>query len=220
MRSLVIAPHPDDEVLGVGGTLLRRKSEGGELAWLIVTGISLQTGWAAEKVHQRENEIHEIAQLFMFDEVYNLALPAARLDQIPIVDLIKRISDVINSFQPDEIFLPHPSDVHSDHRVVYGAAVSCTKWFRHPSVKRVLAYETLSETDFGLTPGVIFKPNFFVNIEAHLEEKLRAMKIYGSELGMLPFPRSLDAIRALATIRGATVGFKAAEAFELLRESI
>lgn len=220
MRALVIAPHPDDEVLGVGGTLLRRKSEGSELAWIIVTGISDQFGWPIEKVNQRQVEIKEITKLFRFDQVYELGFQAAQLDQVPRAELIKSFSDAINEFQPDEIFLPHPIDIHSDHRIVYEASVSCTKWFRHSSVKRVLAYETLSETDFGLTPGSAFRPNFFVNIEAYLEEKLQAMKIYGSELGEAPFPRSLDVIRALATVRGAAAGFKAAEAFELLRESI
>ena len=218
MRSIVIAPHPDDEVLGAGGTLLRRKAEGGTLAWLIVTGISEQADWSTEKVNQRAKEIQSVAQLFGFDEVHNFALPAAQLDQVPRGDLIDRISNVFKTFQPDEVFLPHPSDVHSEHRVVHEAVVSCTKWFRHPYVKRVLTYEILSETDFGLMPGLTFRPNFFVNIEGYLEEKLRAMKIYDSELGVHPFPRSLDSIRALATTRGATAGYKAAEAFELLRE--
>ena len=218
MRSIAIAPHPDDEVLGVGGTLLRRKAEGGTLAWVIVTGISEKTGWSAETVNRRAKEISEISRLFDFDEVHNLAFPAAQLDQVRKGDLIAAISSVFNSFQPDEVFLPHPSDVHSDHRVVFDAVASSTKWFRHPSIKRVLAYETLSETDFGLTPGSAFRPNFFVNIEGYMEEKLRAMQIYCSELGAHPFPRSLEAIKSLAMLRGATAGYMAAEAFELLRE--
>lgn len=93
-----------------------------------------------------------------------------------------------------------------------------TKWFRYPSVKRILAYETLSETDFGLGTDLGFRPNIFINIENYLEDKLRAMDIYASELGRFPFPRSDEAIRALATLRGAASGFQAAEAFELLRE--
>jgi LmbE family N-acetylglucosaminyl deacetylase len=121
-------------------------------------------------------------------------------------------------FEPEEVFVPHPSDVHTDHRIVFDAVASCTKWFRYPSVKRVLAYETLSETDFGLGTNQAFRPNVFVNIEPYLAEKLQAMDIYVSELGVFPFPRSHEAIRALATLRGAASGFRAAEAFELLRE--
>ena len=218
MRTIVIAPHPDDEVLGVGGTLLRRKAEGAAVAWLIVTSISVQSGWTTEKVSQRTDEINRVKELFGFDAVFSLNFPAAQLDRIPISDLVAGISNVFKSFEPGEVFLPHPSDVHTDHRIVFDAATSCTKWFRYPSVNRVLAYETLSESDFGLGTNQSFRPNVFVDIEPFLSEKLRAMDIYASELGAFPFPRSHEAIRALATLRGAASGFRAAEAFELLRE--
>lgn len=218
MRTLVIAPHPDDEVLGVGGTLLRRKAVGAKVAWLIVTAISVQSGWSEEKVKQRADEIKRITELFGFDEVFTLNFPATQLERVPMSDLVAGISEVFRSFKPEEVFVPHPSDVHTDHSVVFDAAASCTKWFRYPSVRRVLAYETLSETDFGLGTDQGFRPNVFVDIEAFLDGKLRAMDIYASELGAFPFPRSHEAIRALATLRGAASGFKAAEAFELLRE--
>jgi len=218
MKTIVIAPHPDDEVLGVGGTLLRRKAEGAKVAWLIVTAISVQSGWSEEKVKQRADEIKRITELFGFDEVFTLNFPTTQLDRVPMSDLVAGISEVFRSFKPEEVFVPHPSDVHTDHRVVFDAAASCTKWFRYPSVRRVLAYETLSETDFGLGTDQGFRPNVFVDIEPFLNDKLRAMDIYTSELGAFPFPRSHEAIRALATLRGVASGFKAAESFELLRE--
>ena len=218
MKTLVVAPHPDDEVLGVGGTLLRRKADGAKIAWLIVTSISTQAGWSEAQVKQRANEIERITELFGFDEVFALNFPTMQLDRVPMSDLISGISGAFKSFEPTEVFLPHPADIHTDHRVVFDAVASCTKWFRYPSIERVLAYETLSETDFGLRPEQAFRPNVFVNIEAFLDGKLQAMEIYKSELGEFPFPRSREAIRALSTVRGATSGFKAAEAFELLRE--
>ena len=218
MRALVVAPHPDDEVLGVGGTLLRRKAAGAKVAWLIVTAISTQSGWGEEKVNQRADEIKLVTELFGFDEVFTLKFPATQLDRIPMSDLVAGISAVFKSFAPEEVFVPHPCDVHTDHRMVFNATASCTKWFRYPSIKRVLAYETLSETDFGLGTDQVFRPNVFVDIESFLDDKLRAMDIYESELGVFPFPRSHEAIRALAAIRGAASGFKAAEAFQLLRE--
>jgi len=218
MKTIVIAPHPDDEVLGVGGTLLRRKAEGANVAWLIVTGISIESGWSQDRVNQRADEIRRITELFGFDNVFTLNFPTTQLDRIPMTDLVAGISTVFKAFQPEEVFVPHPSDVHTDHRIVFDAAASCTKWFRYPSVKRVLAYETLSETDFCLGTDQGFRPNVFVDIEPFLEDKLRAMDIYASELGMPPFPRSHEVINALATLRGAASGFKAAEAFELLRE--
>jgi len=217
MRTIVIAPHPDDEVLGVGGTLLRRKAEGAELAWLIVTGISTANGWKQEQVERRTDEIARVTALIGFDQVFTLDFPTTQLDRIPVSDLVGAISGVFKTFQPDEVFVPHPSDVHTDHRAVFDAAAACTKWFRYPSVKRVLAYETLSETDFGQGTELGFRPNVFVDITPYLEGKLKAMDIYASEMAPLPFPRSHEALRALATVRGAAAGYHAAEAFQLLR---
>lgn len=220
MKTIIVAPHPDDEVLGAGGTLLRRKAEGSVVGWVIVTTITAELGFSDEKIKQRSDEIKRVSELFGFDAVFELNFPTTQLDKIPTSDLVAEFSNVFNAFEPEEVFVPHPADVHTDHGVVFNAVASCTKWFRYPSVKRVLSYETLSETDFGLGPERGFRPNSFVNIEPYLEEKLRAMDIYVSELGDFPFPRSHEAIRALATLRGAASGFKAAEAFELLRERL
>ena len=218
MKTIVVAPHPDDEVLGVGGTLLRRKAEGAKVAWLIVTNISVEAGWSEEKVRERSDEINRVRELFCFDEVFMLNFQTTQLDRVPMSDLVTAVSDVFKSFQPTEVFVSHPSDVHTDHRIVFDAVASCTKWFRYPSIKRILAYETLSETDFSLSPVEVFRPNVFMNIEQFLEGKLSAMNIYASELGKFPFPRSHEAIRALALLRGAASGCDAAEAFMLLKE--
>ena len=218
MKTLVIAPHPDDEVLGCGGTLLRRKSEGIELAWLIVTGISETTGWSTEMVRQRDDEIDKVNQLIGFDRVFNLRLPSTKLDQLPFSELVNHFSVTFKAFQPEEILVPHRSDVHTDHQLVFDATASCTKWFRHPFVKRVLAYETISETEFCLDPNQSFKPNYFVDISDFLERKLEVLSVYKSELGTFPFPRSMEVIKALAVLRGANSGFMVAEAFQLLRE--
>lgn len=220
MNTIVIAPHPDDEVLGVGGTLLRRKAEGGKVVCVIVTNISVEAGWDDEKVQQRNAEINQAKNLFGFDEVFKLNFPTTQLDCVPMGDLISKLSDIFKLYEPEEVFVPHSSDVHTDHKVVFDAVASCTKWFRYPSIKRILAYETLSETDFGLSTNQCFNPNIFINIEGFLDDKLRAMNIYASELGEFPFPRSRETIMALATLRGAASGFKAAEAFELLRERL
>jgi LmbE family N-acetylglucosaminyl deacetylase len=218
VKTLVIAPHPDDELLGCGGTLLRRKAEGGTLGWLIVTGITEAQGWDSERVQSRDREIDAVRAAVGFDEVFNLRLPTTRLDELPAGEIVEQFSRVFRQFAPEEVLLPHRGDVHSDHRVVFDAAASCTKWFRYPSVRRVMAYETLSETDFALQPQDAFVPNLFVDISAQLESKIAALRIYESELGKPPFPRSLEAVRALAMVRGAASGFLAAEAFQLLRE--
>ena len=218
MKTIVVAPHPDDEVLGAGGTVLRRKAEGSEVAWLIVTSLSADSGFSDQVINQRAEEIKLVTALFGFDSVFELKFPTTQLDRIPMSDLITAISDVVKSFEPNEVFVPHPSDIHTDHRVVFDAVAACTKWFRYPHINRVLAYETLSETDFGLGTHKGFCPNVFVDIGQFLDQKLRAMDIYKSEVGAFPFPRSHGAIRGLAAVRGVAAGFKAAEAFQLLRE--
>jgi LmbE family N-acetylglucosaminyl deacetylase len=217
-RTLVVAPHPDDEILGCGGTLLRRKAEGAALGWLIVTGISEGAGWPAERVRERDAEIARIAGMIGFDEVFNLCLPTAQLDRLPMSELVARFSEIFLAFRPEEVLVPHRGDVHTDHRVSFDATAACVKWFRYPFVRRILAYETLSETEFGLDPSSAFHPNVFVDITGSLDRKLEAMAVYASELGPFPFPRSPEAIRALAVLRGASGGFAAAEAFQLLRE--
>jgi LmbE family N-acetylglucosaminyl deacetylase len=218
MRTIIVAPHPDDETLGAGGTLLRRKSEGAILAWVIMTSISDDTGCSEERVKQRAEEIKIISEHYNFDEVYSFNFQTTQLDAIPMGKLVSAVSGVFEIFKPNEVFMPHFADVHSDHRIVFDVVSACTKWFRYPSIKRVLSYETLSETDFNLKKNQAFRPNVFVDIEHFLNGKLQALDIYASEIGDFPFPRSHEAVRALSMFRGSSSGFKFAEAFELLLE--
>ena len=218
MKTLVVAPHPDDELLGCGGTLLRRKTEGARLGWLVVTGISESMGWPSAQVQQREEEIAKVASGLGVDQFYNLGFPSTRLDSFPMSEVIQKFSEVFRDFEPEEVLIPHRGDVHTDHRVAFDAASACCKWFRYPSVRRVLAYETLSETEFGLNPDGKFQPNVFVDISHYLERKIDLLQIYKSELGPFPFPRSAIAVRTPAQYR-TTAGFHAAESFHLLRGS-
>lgn len=220
VKTLVIAPHPDDETIGCGGTLLRLKAEGSRLAWMIVTEISEAAGWNANVVKRRCTEIQSVAKMVGFDRVFELGFPAAGLDVVPGRELVSAFGDVFREFQPEQVFVPNRSDVHTDHRLVFDAAAACSKWFRYASVKRVLAYETVSETDFALDSESAFQPNYYVDIEHFLSRKLEIMSVYGSEIGRPPFPRSIENVKALALVRGSSSGFVAAEAFKLLRERL
>lgn len=222
MRTLVIAPHPDDELLGCGGTLLRRCAEGGTVGWLLMTSITEKGGWSPQRIDQRSIEIERVREGLTIaqEHLYQLGFTTTDLDQIPMNSIVSRLSHVFKDFQPEEVFLPHSGDVHSDHRITFEAACACTKWFRYPSVKRVLTYETLSETDAGLDQSRHFHPTLFVDISEHLDQKIELMRIYESEIGVYPFPRSEIAIEALARFRGAQAGFMAAEAFVVLKERI
>ena len=213
-KVLVVAVHPDDETLGCGGTLLRHWAAGDEIHWLIVT----KAGSDAVK-RRRVDQIEQVRQAYGFTDVHALNFPTTCLDQLATGELVSAIAKVVAAVAPEVVFLPFAYDIHSDHRIVFEAAYSCTKVFRYPSVRRVLMMETVSETDFSpALPGQVFMPNVFVDIEEHLEKKLNIARIYEDELGNHPFPRSLEGLRALATVRGATAGCKYAEAFTLLKE--
>ena len=220
MKTLVIAPHPDDELLGCGGTLLKRSHEGGTIGWLLITALTPEAGWTQEQVLRRDHEIDQVRQGLGIqpENLYRLGFQTAQLDQVPTSELISGIGRIFQEFMPEEVFLPHPGDIHSDHRITFESCAACTKWFRYPSVRRILTYETLSETDFGLDQVAgAFRPNLFVDITDHLNRKLELLGIYQSELGMHPFPRSIDAVTSQCLLRGVQRGVKAAEAFQILK---
>lgn len=218
-KIMVVAPHPDDETLGCGGTLLRWRKENKEIQWLIVTSMQEDCGFSSQRIQQRENEIQKVEKRFGFSSTHKLNLPTTKIDALPLGKIVEKMNVIFQAEKPTLVMLPYRGDAHSDHKVVFDAVVACTKWFRCDSIQRVLAYETLSETDFGINPDINgFNPNVFVNISDHLNEKLEIMKIYESEIGEFPFPRSEQAIRSLAYLRGSAAGYKAAEAFMLLRE--
>lgn len=214
-KILVLAAHPDDETLGCGGTLLKHKAAGDSTHWLIATTISEEHGY----YKAREQEVERVNQLYDFDSVHNLRLKTMQVDEYSMTDLIGKISAVIQEVQPNIIYLPFKSDVHSDHRKLFEAAFSCTKSFRYPFIKKIYMMETLSETEFApSTKEDSFVPNVFVDITPYIEKKLEIMRVFSSEIGEHPFPRSERNIRALATLRGATAGCEYAESFMLLKE--
>jgi len=218
-RVIVVAVHPDDETLGCGGTLLKHKANGDEIHWLIVTGMKENHGFDTRIIQAREQEINMVSALYGFGGVHNLGLPTMHLDDMPISRLVGKISDVFKRIMPEIIYLPFKNDVHTDHQIVFQAAYSCTKNFRHPSVKKVVMMETISETEFA--PGFDgggFVPNMFVDISDVMARKLEIMNVYSLEIGNHPFPRNEKNIRALATFRGATAGCEYAEGFMILKE--
>lgn len=220
-KVLVVAPHPDDETLGCGGTLLKHRQQGDQIHWLIFTQMIGLSGVTEERIQTREREIEQVVEAYGFQSVEHFDYPTTKLDTFPLDIIIRDISEVLNRIQPEIIYLPYRGDIHSDHRVVFDSVVACGKWFRYPFIQKILVYETLSETDFALNPDLIgFRPNVFVNIENFLQNKIEIMNIFQSEISDFPFPRSNEAIRALAQYRGQMSGFKAAEAFMLLKETI
>lgn len=216
---VIITPHPDDETLGCGGTILKHIHLGDSVYWLIIT--EMGSFFDLDKRNRRNREIEQVACKYQFEKTYKLGFEATTLDQISSGELIRKIGEVFREIQPNIVYAPYPSDIHSDHKAVFDATMACTKWFRYASVEKVFAYETLSETDFTINPDAnTFTPNVFVNIGDYLDKKIEIMEFYKSEVSEFPFPRSEKAIRSLAYVRGAASGFEAAEAFMLLKERV
>lgn len=218
-KAMIISPHPDDETLGCGGTIIKHKSRGDEVYWLIVTNISVEEGYNEGKVKERQVEIDAVSKAYGFKEVFKLDFPTTKLDVIPKNKLINSISKVVESVKPDLIYVPNRNDIHSDHKVAFDVVMSSIKTFRSPFIKKILMYETLSETEFAPPfQNNAFIPNNFSDITAFIEQKITIMEIYKGEMGAHPFPRSKENVNALATFRGATAGVKYAETFMVLKE--
>lgn len=216
---LVVAPHPDDETLGCGGTLLRHIEKGDKVYWLICTTLIPEKGYSEKRICTRRKEIEEVALLYGFAGFKQLNFATTELDQVPKCYLVKEISKYISEVNPHTIYLPYRNDAHSDHANVFDATTACTKTFRYPSVKKVYMYETLSETEFGLRyddPG--FKPNKWNNISPYMHNKMAILNIYKSEIKQHPFPRSEKAILSLGILRGIVCGSEFAEAFITLKD--
>ena len=217
-KVIVISAHPDDEILGAGGTLLKHKKNGDKIYWLIVTNVLESCGFSKERVCSRQKEIEKISEALGVEKVFLLNYPTMSLSTSTLIEMVPNISKVFTEIEPEIVYCLNRSDAHSDHRITFDAVMACTKSFRYPFIKQVLMYECISETEFApQLPEKVFIPNYFVDISSFLEEKLELMKIYESEVGEHPFPRSLRNIEALATYRGASVGVEYAEAFQLIK---
>ncbi|GJH40275.1 MULTISPECIES: PIG-L deacetylase family protein [Capnocytophaga] len=219
MRNIVvISAHPDDEILGVGGTLLKHKKNGDKIYWLITTNIFENQGFSKQRISNRQKEIKKISEALSVEKVFMLNYPTMSLSTSTLIEMVPKISKIFIEIEPEIVYCLNRSDAHSDHRITFDAVMACTKSFRYPFIKQVLMYECISETEFApQLPEKVFIPNYFVDISSFLEEKMNLMKIYESELGKHPFPRSLKNIEALATFRGASVGVEYAEAFQLIK---
>lgn len=215
---VVISAHPDDEIIGAGGTLLKHVSKGDHVHWIIVTNVTGGGGFAEERIESRQIEIDKVARSVGFASVHKLDYPTMQLTPASLISLIPKISDLFSQIKPEIIYCLNRSDAHSDHRVVFDAVMACTKSFRYPFIKQVLMYECISETEFApALPEKAFMPNYFVDVSETLKQKLEIAAIYESEFADHPFPRSIENITALATFRGASVGVRYAEAFQLLK---
>lgn len=218
MNILVIAPHADDEILGVGGTMAKYIDEGSNVYVCVVTRPK-EPVFKDELLDIIRNETASAHGYLSVSDTYYLDFPAVMLETVPRYELNAAILNIVERVRPDTVYIPHFGDMQRDHQLVAEAAmVALRPRGQHP-VKKVLAYETLSETEWNIPHAAnAFIPNVYYDISEFMEQKIKAMAYYQSQLGEFPNPRSADAIRALAKYRGSTIHVQAAEAFMLVRE--
>lgn len=223
-KVLVIAAHPDDEVLGCGGTIAKLAAQGTEVRILILaSGLTSRADFPAEEAAARLKKHYERAEkagaLLGTKKVDLLGLPDQRLDTLPLLEITQSIERHVADFEPDTIFTQHGGDLNYDHVITFRATLTATRPQAGHCVKRVYAYEVASSTEWAFQSfSPVFKPDTFFDISETLEKKISAMQLYESEARAFPHPRSPEALRAIAGKWGSTVGVAAAEAFDLIRE--
>jgi N-acetylglucosamine malate deacetylase 1 len=217
MNTLIIAPHPDDEVLGCGGTIKKLTSQGVKVYVLVVTR-GKKGLYSEERIKNVRLEAINAHKLLGVSETRFFEFPAPELDLISIAEISSSILKVLGEFKIETLYLPHRGDIHHDHKAVFNAGLVAARPYNKNSVKRIFSYETLSETEWAAPFGDdAFIPNRFVNITIEFSAKLGAMKCFKSQVKEFPNSRSLKSIEALANFRGSTVGFSHAEAFMTIR---
>ncbi|GJM24813.1 MAG: PIG-L domain-containing protein [Phycisphaerae bacterium] len=219
MTVLVIAPHPDDEVLGCGGVIRRFANEGHDVHVAIVT-----RGWAPlfpeDQVAQVRAEAEAASKILGVHELHFMDLPVTELAHLPEHELNGAMGRLIDQTQPNWVFLPYRSDLHEDHKQIFDAAqVALRPLPNRLNVERIMCYETLSETHWHAPQAEpAFTPHTYIDITSTLKSKIEAMQAYKSQLRDAPNARSIESIESLAKFRGMTVHRMAAEAFVSIRE--
>lgn len=214
MRVLCISAHPDDEVIGAGGTLLRHVAEGDEVYWCVVTqGYTPQ--WPQAVLEKARAQVHQVREFLGMREVFLLGFPTVRLNTVPYAELTSALQRVVDQVRPEVVYTTPGGDVNLDHRIVYEATLVATRPLPGTSVRRVLCYEIGPTARYGMQE---LKPSVFVDVTPYLDGKIAAMALYETELREPPHPRSLEGLRLISRERGLSVGVNAAEAFHLVRE--
>jgi LmbE family N-acetylglucosaminyl deacetylase len=220
---LVCVAHPDDEVLGCGGTMARHVDANDSVhVVFIADGVAARRGSEAEHERAlvgRREAAREAARIIGCEAPSFLDYPDQRLDTVPLLDLTQSIEARLREIKPDIVYTHHGDDLNADHRLVSEATMTALRPLPGQKVVAVYGFETLSSTEWVFhSRAAAFRPNRFVGIEKTLGRKLDALRAYHAEMRDFPHPRSYETVQALARLRGSTVGLKAAEAFTVLRE--
>ena len=220
---LVVAAHPDDEILGVGGTIARKVAEG-QKAYALILGEGQTSRWDNRNLAESSviEKLHvntlEAAKIIGYSQVFFENFPDNRFDSVDSLDIVKKVEKYIRLLQPDAIYVHHAGDLRIDHRIANKAVLTAARPVGSCGVKEIYAFETVSSTEWNFgNRQLCFYPNVYVDIEKYFDLKCKAMKSYESELCEFPHPRSLEMLEILAKKWGSTVGKQYVEGFEMVR---
>jgi len=226
-RILVVAAHPDDEVLGCGGTIARHAELGDKVHVLILAeGTTSRdtvrdTAGRSREIEALQSAVQRSAELLGAEPPRFAGFPDNRMDEVALLDVIKTVEAVVGEVRPSIVYTHHGGDLNVDHRIVHQAVVTACRPLPESPVRSLYAFETVSSTEWASeTLGQSFRPTRFVDIATHLDRKLQALESYTSEMRSFPHPRSRENVVALARHRGACAGIAAAEAFMVIREIV
>jgi len=225
MRVLIIAAHPDDEVLGCGGTIANLTDSGHYVyVGILGTGIAARyedhTIEVTDQILSLKKNLHEAANILGVTDVFTYNLSDNQFDLEGFLKIVTIIEGLINRIEPSVIYTHHAGDLNIDHELTAKAVITATRPQSGNLVEKIYSFEVLSSTEWAFNSKRAFCPNVYVNIENYLSQKLEAVSKYKDELRQFPHPRSLGGIKTLAAYRGQTVGLSYAEAFEIIREIV
>jgi LmbE family N-acetylglucosaminyl deacetylase len=209
---LVIAAHPDDELLGTAGTLKKLVDQGYRII-SVITALGRK-----EEAHQTQKLALLANKELGIEEVVFLGHPNLELEMLPLHILNKQIEQLIEKYKPEKIFTHHYGDLNRDHQITFQSVLTAARPLPNKKPIEIITFETVSSSEWNTyTSENTFKPNYFVNISDSIDNKLAALKHYDVEMRDFPHPRSYEGIKHLANVRGMTVGVPYAEAFEIIR---
>ena len=218
MKILVIAPHPDDEVLGCGGTI-KKYADAGEEVYLCIVTRNFSPEWTDELQKEREKEVENVRKILGIKKVFFLNLPNTKLDTIPQKEINDAILKCIKEVGAEVLYIPYYGDVHKDHRLIFEAAMVAARPKVGYTVKKILCYEVISETDWAFHYFKdVFSPNVYVDISKTLNEKIKAILCYKMEMTKEYYSFDTEGVKVLARKRGIDAGINLAEAFVLVRD--
>ena len=215
---LVIAAHPDDEVLGCGGAIAKHVSQGDEVNLVIMSdGVKSRTKYSNEELKNRLDSTKSSQVILGISKTFLLDFPDNKMDTIPLLKIIKELELIIERIRPSVIYTHHFGDLNIDHQITFSAVMTAARPLPNSSVKEIFGFEVLSSTDFLPNNKTSFRPTYFIDISRFFKIKTRALKAYGFEMRDPPHSRSIQHVEIMAKHRGFCVGIDFAEAFEVYR---